>query len=71
MKIKLIRQITGTRNGDEWPPPGGELTVPDEEGVSLCDAGIAVPLVDDKPETATAPAAETRTRKRRSTTPAS
>lgn len=34
-------QITGTRNGEYWPPIGQTLDVPDEEAESLARAGLA------------------------------
>lgn len=46
MKIKMQQQITGTRNGDVWPAPGGELVVPDAEGAALCAQGLAVPVAE-------------------------
>lgn len=46
MKIKMKIQITGTRNGVSWPPPGGEVDLPDREAAKLVDAGFATPVVD-------------------------
>ena len=49
-------QLTGTRNGVRWPAPGGEVTLPDNEGADLCAAGLAEPVAEQsQPETATAP----------------
>lgn len=61
MRVRMKVQISGTRDGQEWPAGGGEVELPDEEGAHLCASGLAVPLADgDEPETATAPEAEKR-----------
>jgi hypothetical protein len=52
--------ISGTRSGVDWPPPGGELEVDDEEGAHLCGGGLAVPVVEERTETAVMPDAEKR-----------
>lgn len=58
MKVRMKGDITGTRNGEPWPPVGGEIDLPDEEAANLCAAGMAVPVKEDKVETATPPAEE-------------
>ncbi|HQV83798.1 MAG TPA: hypothetical protein PLX57_11895 [Ornithinibacter sp.] len=61
MKVRMKIQLTGTRNGVRWPAPGGEVTLPDNEGADLCAAGLAEPVAEQsQPETATAPRAEKR-----------
>lgn len=60
MKVRMKTQITGTRNGQRWPAPGGEVTLPDGEGADLCSQGVAEPVVE-QPETATPKRAEKRT----------
>ena len=45
--VKLVRQISGTRNGVPWPKPGEYLEVPDAEAAELIAIGIAA---DDSPE---------------------
>jgi hypothetical protein len=61
MKVRMKVKITGDRDGQEWPAPGEELTVPDDEGVHLCANGMADPVAAAaKVETATAPDAEVR-----------
>ncbi len=61
MKVRMKTQITGTRNAQRWPAPGGEVTLPDNEGADLCAAGLAEPVAERaQPETATAPRAEKR-----------
>lgn len=39
--------ISGTRNGEAWPAPGGEVDLPDQEGAKLCASGLATPVRDD------------------------
>lgn len=60
MRVKLTAQLTGTRDGVDWPAKGEELDVPDDEAADLIHAGIAEPVVEDKTEKATAPKAEQR-----------
>ncbi len=52
MKVRMVGKITGTRDGVEWPEPGEEIFLPDEEGAQLCALGMAAPVaVQPKPET--------------------
>lgn len=44
MKVKMRAEVSGSRNGRPWPRPGEEITVPDQEGMDLCAAGIAEPV---------------------------
>lgn len=37
-------QISGTRNGEPWPPPGAEIDLPDQEAVKYCANGLAEPV---------------------------
>ena len=63
MKVKLLVGMSGTRNGEDWPPQGSEMEVSDEEGAQLCSGGLAEPVAEkdsDKAEKAVAPKAETR-----------
>lgn len=54
-------QITGTRDGVRWPPPGEVKDLPDHEAARLCAAGSAEPVAERaQPEKAVAPAAEKR-----------
>lgn len=39
--ITMTAQITGTRNGEDWPAVGGTLDVTDDEATSLIAAGLA------------------------------
>jgi hypothetical protein len=73
MRIRMLVGISGGRgDGTEWPAPGGEFTVGDEEGRELVQARLAV-RVEEPMERAVAPAAdvETRAPKSRSTRPGS
>jgi hypothetical protein len=40
----MRRYVSGTRNGVDWPAPGGEVDVPDDEGANLCEMGHAEPV---------------------------
>jgi len=43
----MIAQKTGGRyDGQPWPGPGGEFSVPDEEGRALCAQGDAIPVAE-------------------------
>lgn len=42
MKIKLTGDVQGTRNGEEWPPRGTVVDLPDDEARQLIGSGIAV-----------------------------
>ena len=54
-------QITGTRNAQRWPAPGGVVTLPDNEGADLCAQGLAEPVAErPQPERATPPRPEKR-----------
>lgn len=41
MLIKMTANITGTRDGVDWPAVGGTLDVPDSEAADLIAAGLA------------------------------
>lgn len=64
MKVRLLVQVSGSKNGKDWPPVGDVVEVSDEEGAQLCAAAIAEPVAEksaDKAEKAVAnPKAETR-----------
>jgi hypothetical protein len=52
MRIRLVVDKTGPRwDGQDWPLRGGEIDVPDDEGMALCAQGDAVPVVTDEVET--------------------
>jgi hypothetical protein len=37
----MREQILGTRNGQSWPPPGGEIDLPEGEASKLVASGRA------------------------------
>lgn len=41
MHIEMRYQISGTRNGEEWPAPGVPFDLPDEEAAALVAQGLA------------------------------
>lgn len=59
MKVKMLVSISGTRNGDDWPPAGGEIDLPDNEAIDLLNARLAAP-VEVAVETADAPSPRRR-----------
>lgn len=40
-KITMRTRISGTRNGEDWPAPGGTVDVPADEAAALIAAGLA------------------------------
>ena len=40
-KVQMLAQISGARDGENWPAPGGYITVGDDEAVALVRAGLA------------------------------
>lgn len=61
MRVRMVVGVSGTRSGEDWPPPGGVLEVSGEEGAHLCRAGIAVPVSTHKDaEVSASPPAEER-----------
>ena len=58
MKVRMIAHITGTRDGELWPAPGGVIDVPADEAESLVAAGMAAPVEKVAPEKASAPEPE-------------
>ena len=56
-KVVMVVQISGTRDGVDWPAPGGVLEVPADEAANLISNGFArVPegkSVKAEPEKAT------------------
>lgn len=61
MRVRMKIAISGSRNGADWPPAGGEIDLPDEEAEHLVTIGLATadgeePGEGEAPEeTATAP----------------
>lgn len=60
MRIRMNVSMSGTRNGEDWPPAGETVDLPTGEAQHLVASGVAS-AVGDEVETATAPdTAETR-----------
>lgn len=57
MRVKMKVQLSGARNGELWPEPGGVIDLPDDEAANLCGSGVAEPVVADVVESAV-PAAD-------------
>jgi hypothetical protein len=67
VKVRMKVGISGSRNGRPWPDIGEEVTLPDQEGKEMCEAGLAEPVAEK-------PKAETReagTEERKADTPPS
>ena len=61
MKVTMLVQISGTRDGKPWPNLGDVLTTSDAEGADLCSLGYAEAVaVAPKPERTTPKRAEKR-----------
>lgn len=43
-KVKMLIQITGTRNGKRWPAPGGTIDLPAAEADAYCAQGYCEPV---------------------------
>ena len=60
--VRLLRQLSGSRDGVDWPAPGGVIDVPEAEADDLERLGIAERVSAKStvtPEAAVAPAPET------------
>jgi hypothetical protein len=65
-RVQMVGQISGTRDGVDWPTPGAFLECTELEAADLIRSGLAKPAEKvSKVETADAPAVkvETATRK--------
>lgn len=63
MRVRMTVQITGTRDGVDWPRPGGVVDMPELEASDLVGAGLAVEVAD-------APAPEAPAKRGRASRPA-
>ena len=66
MRVTIVAQISGTRNGQPWPKPGESVDLPDPEAAQLCAIGAATEAgpparAAGEPETATVEPPETAT----------
>lgn len=60
MKVTMRVNISGTRDGQDWPRIGESIDLPDAEAVDLLNAGIARPAPAPEPEVAVVPDASER-----------
>jgi hypothetical protein len=62
VKIQMLVGMSGSLDGQPYPPRGGEFEVSDVAGAQLCAKGLAKPVAekDDKVEKAVAPEPEKR-----------
>jgi hypothetical protein len=42
MKVTMRVQMSGTRDGVDWPAPGESISLPDDEAAQLLAQGMAV-----------------------------
>jgi hypothetical protein len=40
----MTAKISGSRNGEDWPPRGAVIDLPDAEAAEYCAAGLASPV---------------------------
>lgn len=52
MKVRMKVGVSGSRNGQVWPPIGETMDLPDHEGAELCAANMAEPVKSDTTERA-------------------
>lgn len=50
MRVLLIGDVSGTRNGQAWPPRGSTIELPDDEAAILCQQRMATPVVEGNVE---------------------
>lgn len=50
MNITMLRQVSGTRDGVDWPAPGESMDVPDDEAAGLIGNGLAKAADEPAPE---------------------
>lgn len=59
MRIRMRYPVSGTRNGQPWPAPGGEIDLPGDEALILIKTQMADAVENrQEPEKATAPKVE-------------
>jgi nucleotide-binding universal stress UspA family protein len=62
VRVRMKVEVSGTRNGEKWPPRGSVVELDDTEGASLCAVGLAEPVADDTVETAVPSTEDVETR---------
>lgn len=50
MRVRMKIAISGSRNGADWPPAGGEIDLPNEEAAHLITQGLATEPSDEADE---------------------
>lgn len=63
MRVEMKTQISGTRNGKDWPAPGGVVDLPEDEAEGLVANGMAVLVEEGKEERAVLPQDDVEVRK--------
>jgi len=66
MLVKMLGEVSGTRNGVLWPPIGHLIELPDDEAIPLIDSRMAIPAVDPEAAVERAVRDERSVEKRRS-----
>jgi hypothetical protein len=61
-KIRMLVNISGTRDGQQWPPIGGTINLPEAEAEQYVALGYADTVETSKTEKATAAPGEKRAR---------
>ena len=56
MKVVLLGELSGTRDGQSWPPRGSIVELPEDEAVRLCENKMARPAVTEMVTMGTDPA---------------
>jgi hypothetical protein len=46
VRVLLLGDISGTRDGQPWPPRGSEIDLPDDEAATLIRGNMARPAVN-------------------------
>lgn len=57
MRVRMIAQVSGSRNGQPWPEPGVEVDLPDVEARAAIRSGVAVDPSKDTGEKVLVPPA--------------
>lgn len=50
MKVRMLADISGTRNGEDWPKRGETVDLPDGEAKDLIESRMAAPAEDKDAE---------------------
>lgn len=54
MQVRLLVSLSGTRDGEDWPPAGAVVDLSDETAVHMLAGGLAEPVGAAAPESAAA-----------------